>query len=300
MLHARLLRYIDEVARRGSIRKAAQHLNVASTAINRQIIAYEQEIGTQLFERLPRKVRPTAAGEILLAHIRRTLKEHERARAEISALQGLQGGAVTIATFENLAANLMPQVSQGFRRSHPRVQVHVFSVFGQQLASGLASGEWDLALGYNVSTTPGSSVLYQCETRLGAVVATSHPLASETSVRLSDCIAYPLIVGDETMSIYGIIHDAFAQANLNFQPQIVSNSVSFMKHLARRQEGVTFMTRVDIAEERTRGELVYVPIRDQFVKPQPLSLIYRKNSTLRSAVSRLAEEIKLAIEPLLQ
>ncbi|AHE55079.1 LysR family transcriptional regulator [Sphingomonas sanxanigenens] len=295
MLHARLLRYIDEVARRGSIRKAAAHLNIASTAINRQIIAYEEELGTQIFERLPRSVRPTAAGEVLLQHIRNTLKEHDRAHAEIAALQGLRGGSVAIATFENLAANLMPQVSQAFRRSHPRIQVNVFSVFRQQLPQGLASGEYDLALGYNISSTPGSSVLHEFETRLGAVVAADHPLAAEPVVRLSDCTAYPIIVGNETMSIYGIIHDAFAQANLIFRPQIVSNSVSFMKHLARRQEGVTFMTPVDIAEEAARGELVYVPIRDRVVRPQPLSLIYRKNGTLNSAVSRLAEEIRIEL-----
>ncbi|MFT3965201.1 MAG: LysR family transcriptional regulator [Sphingobium sp.] len=299
MLHARLLRYIDEVARRGSIRKAAAHLNVASTAINRQIIAYEEEIGTQIFERLPRQVRPTAAGEILLRHIRVTLKEHDRARAEIAALQGLQSGSVTIATFENLAANLLPQVSRNFRRVHPRIQVQVFSVFRQQLAAGLASGEWDLALGYNISTVAGATVLHQFDTRLGAVVAPDHPLAAAGEVRLSECALHPIIVGNETMTIYGIIHDAFAQANLAFQPAIASNSVSFMKSLARQGEGVTFMTRVDIFEECNRGELVYVPIRDSVVRTQPLSLIYRKNSTLGSAVSRLAEEIRAELERLL-
>lgn len=299
MLHARLLRYIDEVARRGSIRKAAAHLNVASTAINRQIIAYEEEIGTQIFERLPRQVRPTAAGEILLRHIRMTLKEHDRARAEISALQGLQSGSVTIATFENLAANLMPQVSRNFRRIHPRIQVQVFSVFRQQLAAGLATGEWDIALGYNISAIAGAAVLYQFDTRLGAVVAPDHPIAQEEAVRLSDCARYPIIVGNDTMTIYSIIHDAFAQTSLAFQPAVESNSVSFMKSLARQGEGVTFMTRVDIVEECGRGELVYVPIRDSVVRTQPLSLIYRKNATLGSAVSRLAEEIRAELERLL-
>ncbi|MBU0554941.1 MAG: LysR family transcriptional regulator [Alphaproteobacteria bacterium] len=296
MLHARLLRYIDEVARRGSIRKAASHLNVASTAINRQIIAYEEEIGTQIFERLPRQVRPTAAGEILLRHIRATLKEHDRARAEIAALQGLQSGSVTIATFENLAANLLPQVSRSFRRIHPRIQVQVFSVFRRQLQAGLATGEWDLALGYNISDVPGSTVLYQFETRLGAVVSTQHPLASRSEVRLSDCALHPIIVGNETMTIYGIMHDAFAQANVPFRPQVASNSVAFMKSLARQAEGVTFMTKVDIAEEIGRGELVYIPIRDKGVRTQPLSLIYRKNATLGSAVSRLAEQIRIELE----
>jgi len=298
MLHARLLRYIDEVAKRGSIRKAATHLNVASTAINRQILAYEEEIGTQIFERLPRYVRPTAAGEVLLRHIRATLKEHDRAQAEIAALQGLQSGSVTIGTFENLAANLLPQVARSFRQVHPRIHVHVYSAFRQQVASALANGEWDLALGYNISNLPGTSVLHQFDTRLGAVVAPGHALAHEQEVRLSDCARYPIILGDETMTISGIIQDAFLHASLAFRPQVVSNSVGYMKSLARQGAGVTFMTKVDIAEEGARGDLVFIPIRDGVMRPQPLSLIHRKNSTLSSGVSRLAEEIRLELERL--
>jgi DNA-binding transcriptional LysR family regulator len=300
MLHARLLRYIDEVARRGSIRKAAQHLNIASTAINRQIIAYEEEIGTQIFERLPRSVRPTAAGELLLRHIRATLKEHARVRDQIAGLQGLHGGTVTIAAFENLAINLMPQVVQAFRRNHPRVQVHIRALNGPALLTGLANGDYDLGLGYNLGTPSGIAALCHFETRLGAVVATSHPLAQRESVRLSDCAAYPLIVGDDSMSIHAIIHQAFDEGALPFHPQMLSNSVGLMKSLARRQEGITFMTRVDIAEEWTRGELVHLTIHDEVVRPQPLTLVYRKGSTLTPAVSRFAEVTRIALEELLK
>ncbi len=51
MLHSRMLRYLDEVARCGSIRQAAERLNVASSAINRQILALEAELGTPIFHR---------------------------------------------------------------------------------------------------------------------------------------------------------------------------------------------------------------------------------------------------------
>ncbi|MFT9298953.1 MAG: LysR family transcriptional regulator, partial [Gluconobacter sp.] len=74
MLHSRLLIYLDTVARCGSIRKAGEQLNVASTAINRQILTLEDNLGTPIFQRLPRKLVLTAAGEILLAHVRETLK----------------------------------------------------------------------------------------------------------------------------------------------------------------------------------------------------------------------------------
>ena len=61
LLHSRKLLYLDEIARCGSIRKAADRLNVSSSAINRQILALEEEFGVPLFERLPRGLRLTAA-----------------------------------------------------------------------------------------------------------------------------------------------------------------------------------------------------------------------------------------------
>lgn len=70
MLHSRKLLYIDEIARCGSIRKAAARLNVASSAVNRQILALEDELGVPLFERLPRGLRLTAAGELCVEHTR--------------------------------------------------------------------------------------------------------------------------------------------------------------------------------------------------------------------------------------
>ena len=64
MLHSRKLQYIDEIARCGSIRKAAAHLNVASSAINRQILALEEELGVPIFERLPRGKRSHLVGAV--------------------------------------------------------------------------------------------------------------------------------------------------------------------------------------------------------------------------------------------
>ena len=87
MLHSRKLQYIDEIARCGSIRKAAARLNVASSAINRQILALEEELGAQIFERMPRGLKLTAAGELCIEHIREVLKTYERMEARIRGLK---------------------------------------------------------------------------------------------------------------------------------------------------------------------------------------------------------------------
>lgn len=76
-LHGRMLRYLDEVARCGSIRRAASRLNVSASSINRQLVAPEAEAGVPLFDRLPNRLRMTAAGEVLIAHVRCTLADHD-------------------------------------------------------------------------------------------------------------------------------------------------------------------------------------------------------------------------------
>ena len=116
MLHSRLLNYVDEVARTGSIRKAASHLNVAASAISRQILALESQLGTPIFHRLPKKLILTAAGEVLIGHVRQTLKELTRAQGKIEELKGLRRGEITVAMMSGLASNLVPGTEIG--RAH--------------------------------------------------------------------------------------------------------------------------------------------------------------------------------------
>ncbi|TWB13433.1 regulatory helix-turn-helix LysR family protein [Rhizobium sp. ERR 1071] len=67
LLFSRFAHYLDEIANHGSIRKAAERLNVSASAINKQLISAEEEFGVALFERLPRGMRLTSAGELLVA-----------------------------------------------------------------------------------------------------------------------------------------------------------------------------------------------------------------------------------------
>ena len=96
-MHAAALRYFQEVARQGSIRRAAQAMNVASSAVNRQVLKIEDQLGIKLFDRLADGVRLTAAGEILLRHVRDTLNGFERAVAGIDGLRGVRSGHIRTA-----------------------------------------------------------------------------------------------------------------------------------------------------------------------------------------------------------
>src|ERR1700710_3137407 len=86
------LRYFYEVAQAGSFRRAAERINVAASALNRQITLLEAELKAPLFERRPGrgKLRLTAAGEVLLHRVRLSMNELAIARSAIEALKGLK------------------------------------------------------------------------------------------------------------------------------------------------------------------------------------------------------------------
>jgi DNA-binding transcriptional LysR family regulator len=295
MLHARLLRYLDEVARSGSIRKASNRLNVASSAINRQILALEQEIGSPLFERLPRGLRLTTAGELLINHVRQTLKEHERVRTRIEALRGLRRGDVTIVTTTGIAAGFLARVVEQFTAAHPGIKLRVLTLPRDNTIAAVVSGEADIALAYNLENNPRLSTFLKCEFRLGAVMAPDHPLARRTSLRLAECFDYPMVIADPSMSIRDVL-ESVADLDYDLSLAIETNSIGLMKRLAQTKPNITFLNSVDVGDELRTGMLKVVPVREIDSKPQVLSLVHRARGPLESAASLLASDIKAAIE----
>lgn len=295
MLYGRLPRYLDEVARCGSIRKAANLLNVASSAVNRQILALEQELGTPLFHRLPRKLVLTTAGEILIRHIRETLRNLDRVETQIEELKGMRRGEVSIAIMSGLASNLVPMVIGDFRRINPRVKVSVQLLStGPAILTAVAGGEADLGLGFDFPPTPTLRIVASFVFRLGAVMAARHELAERTSLRLSDCLDYPLIIADQTTAIRPHLDAAFAQISVKLDPALETNSIETMRHAAMLNQGISFLTPIDIETDRQNGKLVYVPIQGVGIRAQTLTLVSRARGANPTA-SALAELLKTAI-----
>jgi len=292
MLQHRLLMYLDQVARAGSIRKAAARLHISASAINRQILALEDELGTPLFQRLPRKMVLTAAGEVLIHHVRQSLKELEWAQVKIEELKGLRRGEVTVAMMSGLAANLIPRMASEFRRANPRVKLILRQLTnGDEIMAAVESGEADLGIGFDFDLPPTLRVLSSVAGRLGAVVAPGHPLADKTSLRISDCIAYPIIIADKSTVIRPYLNDVFAKALVSAHPVIETNSIEVMRHAAMVDQGLTFLTPFDIEFDQRAGRLIYIPVRELGQQTQQLMLIGHDRGT--SAIgSVLAETVK--------
>lgn len=297
-LHSSALRYLDEVVRSGSIRKAASRLNVASSAVNRRILRLEAELGTPIFERQPRNLRLTAAGEILILHVRRTLQDLERVESEIEDLQGLRRGTVNLVALEGLGTELLSSVLKEFRARYPRVNFAISIAQSALIPAIVESGEAHIGVAFNTPIRPGLRRVTSATFNIGVVMTPDHPLAKASKIRLTDCVQYPVCMADQTISAGPIISEALARISFDLKPAIICNSTEVLKAMVRDGLGLALKSAVGLEREINAGELVYKPLEERLT--QRLFLIQKVDRNLPIAAIVLLEWLRKAIAELEQ
>jgi DNA-binding transcriptional LysR family regulator len=290
MLNHRMLRYLDEIVRTGSIRQASLRLNIAASAINRQLIALEEDLGGPLFERLPRGLRLTAMGEILLAHVRETMASYELATDRIAQLKGLLRGKIIIGTMGGLAAGLLADAILAFREKHPWVRIVVHVLGRDALVAAVIAGDIDLGLAYDMERTPRLQVMAQLEQRLGAVVAPGHPLAARSGVRMTECFPYPLIIGEKPMALRRTT-ELMVPATVELRPAVETSSIDLMKRIARIAPHVAILNLADVRVDLADGTLCFVPLLETAAH-QAIAVFHRASGAPEVGVSVMSREIE--------
>lgn len=295
MVHARILRYLDEVVRAGSIRKAAQRLDIASSSISRQIGDLEAQLGTPIFGRLPGRMRLTTAGEMMLAHFRQTLKEEERVLARISNLADPGGGLIRLTTMNGPISGLVPRLMLDFSARYPTVRFHLTSRTGMAIIDALKDGEADLGVGYNLGEDARIQTVSATAIRIGAVMDPGHPLAQNQGLRLAACAPYPIVLADETMSLRALLLDAALKARTQIEPTTTTNSIELMKRRLADGQSITFLAETDVCEEVAGKQLVWRPLLDGSLQPQMLSMVQRAGAVPDRSVALFIEHARGAL-----
>ncbi len=282
MLHSRKLRYIDEVARCGSIRKAAARLNVASSAINRQILELEEEFGAPLFKRLPRGLKLTAAGEICLDHIRDVLKGYGRFEDRLKALKMPHAGKISMVTTVGLAAGPLPELLGRFFRKHPRVRVKLLNDAGSITINSVLTGEADVGLGFNVPNSPQIRTLAVFDVPVGVVLPVGHALTAHERIDPLDMLREPLVICSPGNTLRDAIDLILAPIARPVQPILETNSVELMKQLVKQGNCLSMLNPLDVYAECRAGELEFRPFVPAYVRHQQLRIFVRSQTSADS------------------
>jgi DNA-binding transcriptional LysR family regulator len=285
-MHASVLKYVVEVARCGSIRKAAQNLFVASSAINRQIRNLEDELGCELFDRLPTGMRPNAAGERLLRHVQSTLHEFHLLRSELDALKGESTGHVAVAAMDSLLVDFLPWAVESFADAYPAVTYSVNSIQPGAVLDWLVSGKCDIGITYLGQLPPGVEVVTKVSFPPGVVMTPTHPLARQESISFSDCVGHPMLRASGLAPLPSEISPEFFEFWEAVSPWIVCNNTQMIKRLILGGKGIAVFSKLAFLDELERGDLVWRPLANKTINAIKVGVLVRS----RKALSHVAKE----------
>ncbi|HEX6360259.1 LysR family transcriptional regulator [Actinophytocola sp.] len=181
-MELRALRYFVTVAEELHFGRAAERLHIAQPAVSQQIARLERELGVQLLDRSPRRVRLTDAGRRVLDAAQDTLDAADRVRM---AAEAPTRATVRIGTTAGLTARLERGID-ALRERAPAFDVVLVDLPVTARLNALRRGDLDLALARGVLSAPGLRVLPTWSEPLRAVVSSRHPAATRETISITD------------------------------------------------------------------------------------------------------------------
>jgi DNA-binding transcriptional LysR family regulator len=283
-------------ARLGSVRSAAEYLNLASSAVSRHIAKLEAAVGATLFERLPRGLRLSNAGELFLYHARESAKQIDRARAVVSDVQGLKRGHVSLATTESVATGLLPPLIAEFWKLYPDITISIIATRSVTAFAGVAKGEYDLAIGFDMPDDLPLRVLASARLIIGAWIPAGHKLEKAEAVDLSDLEANRLLLPEESVRLRSLLNPQLRRAG-SIQPRLESNSTSVLEIFTALGCGASIFTKIGNPQVRSSAKIVFRPIKELSRHSQTLQLCARAGG-LSPSGSAIANHLLGAIRAL--
>ncbi|KWB56704.1 LysR family transcriptional regulator [Burkholderia ubonensis] len=261
-LHGLALRYFVEVARTGSLSDAAARLHVAVSAVSRQIAKLEGELGAPLFERRPRGMALSEAGERLLSFAQRSLLEAEHVMKEIGGLDALHGSLLKIACTEGFAIDFLPGVLASFKARHPGVDFSLWVVSPADATRRVRDGDADLALTFSLAPEKGVRVEHTERAPIYALVRRDHPLAAREAVPLADVARHPHVLPEAGTTVRQLIDIACALDGLLLEPELTSNNTAAMYRYAQHTGAVMFAGLLSVRDRCEADGFVVIPLTD--------------------------------------
>lgn len=147
------LRVLDAVRRYGSVTAAARELHYTQPSLSHHLSRLEAETGAQLFQRVGRGIRLTAAGRLLADRAAEIIGRTESATAEVSTLVGLRAGRVRMAGFGSVMSSLVPQAAAILDRDHPGLELGLTDTHPEEALQLLRAGHVDVAVIFRYEDT---------------------------------------------------------------------------------------------------------------------------------------------------
>lgn len=273
-MHPQLKAFV-EVARLGSVTRAAQALFVTQPALTARLNALEKAFGVPLLVRRRGGVRLTEAGRAFLPYAERALQAVADGRQVLTELERGIVGHVPIGASPAVSTYALPSILKRFQETHPDVQVAVRTGHSEEVAELVKRDEVAVGLSRALRDPDLESfMLYEDE--LVLVVHPEHPFVAD--VRTAELAEEQFVLFDRASSYHELTSALFLEAGIVPRSVMELDNIDSAKKMVEQGLGVAFLPHLAVAEEVRSGRLRLVGIADRQPPRRPIVAVRRRHA----------------------
>ena len=276
------------VAEEGSFTAAAKRLHVSQSAISRQVILLEEELGGPLLHRGARGVTLTSSGELLLSLAHRLNRDVKNVVAQIAETHDLLRGSLTIAGGMTVCLHVLPRVLRDYHKKYQGIDIKVVTGRNETILALLRGHEVDLALLTLPIQDKDLEVIPVLKEEMVVVTAKNHPLAKQKSVDVDTLASYPQILYEEGSNTRRVQERLFAQTERTLNVAMETENVEITKAMVGAGLGITLIPYAAIEREVRAGRLAIMRVRGQRLFRQA-GWVYLKSDYVPPPVTAMIE-----------
>ncbi|OEY95228.1 LysR family transcriptional regulator [Acinetobacter proteolyticus] len=295
---SRFADYFIAVAKTGSLRKAADQLFISVSAVHRQIVLAEEELGVALFERLPSGLKLTLAGELLYADLRSWQKEFQITQKRLNEIQGIQRGSIDFGMIAALSESFVSAVMQSIVQQYPWINFKVRVLDSDRIADLVINAELDFGLILNPKHQHQLQISAFIEMPLGFVIPKQHALAHKEKIYFSDTLEFNHIIPAEPLVIHDHVTALYKKQDFHPRHTIECNDIHMMISLLRQNLGISIMSYLDAAPYIENGEFEFRAINDHGLHPITVALCVAPKRQLSRIAQIMMNHIIIEMEAL--
>ncbi len=285
------LAIFQAVAASGSVSGGARELHISQSAVSKQLAEFERALGVVLLDRLPRGVRPTEAGRLLLGYANRLFAIEAEATQALGDLQQLGRGRLAIGASRTIGGYMLPETLAAFARRHPGVELSLQVENTQAIEAKLLAGEIDIGFAEGVVSSDQLDYRVNAEDELVLIAAPRHPLAGGGPLTLAVLAECPLLMHEPGSGTRAVTERALAAKGIRPRPAMTLASSEAIKHAVASGVALAFLSAQAIRTELKAGILRVVEVKGLRIR-RPLYRVLLKSAWHSPALEAFLAELK--------
>jgi len=250
------LRLLVEVKRQGSISAAAEVCRMGQPSATKHLQTLEAAIGDKLVERHGRASRLTEAGEVVASHAQRVLDTLDGMHEDLLALRAAERGTLSLAASTTPGSYVLPSILQCFAGRHPRVDVDVVIGSSLWVAERVARRDVQLGLAGEVDLPDGVTGEPFLDDEIVGIAAPGELRLRRGRAAAGLLAERTLLVREHGSSTRTVSDRYLARAGFRPAKRWELDSNEAIKRSVAAGLGIGFVSRLVVADELERGELV--------------------------------------------